>query len=212
MELNDLMLADGDDARKEAEKKTDRSKTNYVKLKDGEQIRGYLLTTRFVMYMNHGDYNKGIKSHTCKDPKHGKDCLSCQNGVKRTKKTIVPFFNIDTKRVEIFDASNKAMKGIYKFTDEYEEESLTTPISLSRSGEDTSTTYTILPVRVKAAEKELFQLPENLPVLDGEFYLGILNPPEDDYIRELLGLTAEAGIEPVGDQGQLDIKDDDLPF
>jgi hypothetical protein len=211
-ELNDLLLAEGDDARKEAEKKNSRKKVNYVKLKDGGQLRGFLLTTDFVMYMRHGDFEKGIKSHTCKDPKTGKNCLSCQHGVKRTKSTLVPFYNVDSQQVEVFDASNKAMKPIYAYKDQYEEDATVTPIALIRSGDDTGTTYSVMPIRVKAAEKELFKVPEEV-VVDADFYLSALNPPDDDYVRKLIGLEAVAdeNIEPLPEV-KTDLKDDDLPF
>lgn len=211
-ELNDLLLAEGDDARKEAEKKNSRKKVNYVKLKDGGQLRGFLLTTDFKMYFRHGDFEKGIKSHTCKDPRTGKNCLSCQHGVKRTKSTLVPFYNVDTQQVEVFDASNKAMKVIYAYVDQYEEESTTTAIALIRSGDDTGTTYSLMPIRVKAAEKALFTVPEEI-VIDAEFYLGALNPPDDEYIRKLIGLetAADENIEPLPEIPN-DISDDDLPF
>jgi hypothetical protein len=209
-ELNGLLLAEGADARKEAEKKNSRKKVNYVKLKDGGQLRGFLLTTDFVMYFRHGDFEKGIKSHTCKDPKNGKACLSCQHGVKRTKSTLVPFFNVDTQQVEVFDASNKAMKPIYAYKDEYEEESTTTAIALIRSGEDTGTTYTLMPIRVKKAEEALFKVPEDVKI-DAEFYLSALNPPDDDYIRKLIGLEAAAD-EPIESLSDSEVKDDDLPF
>lgn len=208
-ELNDLLLAEGDEARKEAEKKNTHKKVNYVKLKDGQQLRGFLLTTDFKMYFRHGDFEKGIKSHTCKDPRTGKNCLSCQHGVKRTKSTLVPFFNVDTQQVEVFDASNKAMKAIYAYKDEYEEEAVTTPIALKRSGDDTTTTYSLMPIRVKKAEEELFKVPVDV-VIDAEFYLGALNPPDDEYIRKLIGLEAveEEAIEII----PTDISDDELPF
>jgi hypothetical protein len=186
-ELNDLLLAEGDSARREAEKKNSRKKVNYVKLKDGEQLRGFLLTTDLKMYFRHGDFEKGIKSHTCKDPRNGAKCLSCQHGVKRTKSTLVPFFNVDTQQVEVFDASNKAVKVIYAYIDQYEEDATSTPIALIRSGSDTGTTYALMPLRVKAAEKELFKVPEDV-VIDAEFYLSALNPPDDEYVRKLLGL------------------------
>jgi hypothetical protein len=189
--LDDLIFAEGDDAKKAIETKP-RQKTNYVKMKDGDQLRGFLLVDKFVMYMNHSDYNNRIKSHVCSGPKHGVDCLSCKHGVKRLKKTIVPFYNIDSKQVEIFDASNGAMKPIYKYVEQYEEEALTTPIVLSRSGNDTGTTYTIMPVRVKAAEKELFVVHEEV-VINREFYENILQAPDEEYVRKLIGLAAEDG-------------------
>jgi hypothetical protein len=204
---NDLFLAEGSDARAEAEKKNSRKKTNYVKLKDGEQLRGFLLTSDLKMYFRHGDYEKGIKSHTCKDPRNGKACLSCQHGVKRTKSTLVPFYNVDSQQVEVFDASNKAVKVIYAYIDQYEEDATTTPIALIRSGADTGTTYALMPLRVKAAEKELFQLPTDV-VIDAEFYLSALNPPDDDYVRKLIGLEAVADENIVA----IDLKEDESVF
>lgn len=211
-DFNDFLLAEGDEARKEAEKKTSRKKVNYVKLKDGGQLRGFLLTTDLKMYFRHGDFEKKIKSHTCKDPRTGKNCLSCQHGVKRAKSTLVPFFNVDTQQIEVFDASNKAVKPIYAYIDQYEEDATVTPIALIRSGDDTGTTYSIMPIRVKAAEKELFKVPEGVAI-DAEFYMGALNPPDDDYIKKLLGLEAasDENIESIPEEG-LNIGEDDLPF
>lgn len=211
MALNDYILAQGVEARKKnEEKRPQRSKTNYVRLKDGESMRGFLLTTDFVCYLAHSDFNKGIKTHTCRDPKHGKDCLSCQHDVKRSKKTIVPFYNIDTKQTEVFDASPTAMKAVYAFVDQYEEESTTTAVSLSRSGSDTSTTYTIMPVRIKAAERDLFVVPEGT-VITEDFILNVLNIPDDEYVRGLLGLpAADAEIKPINESGN--VSDEDLPF
>jgi hypothetical protein len=187
--INDFILSQGDEARRMNEEKPKaRSKVNYVSLKDGESLRGFLLTTDFKMYVAHGDYNKRIKTHTCRDPKHGKDCLSCQHGIKRTKKTIVPFFNADTQQVEIFDASVTAMKAIYCFIDQYEEDSTMTPIVLSRTGNSKSTTYTLMPTRVRAAETLLFELPTNI-VIDDDLYSRVLNVPSDEYVLKLIGLA-----------------------
>lgn len=205
--LNDLILADGEDVRKEGEKKPSRDKTNYVKLKDGQQLRGFLLTDNFVMYMRHGDYEKGIKSHTCRDPRHGVNCISCQHGVKRVKSTIVPFYNVDTQQVEIFDASNKAMKAIFAFCDEYEGEVTTTAVALKRSGASTDTTYALMPVRIKPAEKELFQVPSDI-VIDAEFYMAVLNPPDDEYVKKLIGIADETE-----EQIQtIDLTEDEMKF
>jgi hypothetical protein len=104
------------------------------------------------------------------------------------------------------------MKVIYAYVDQYEEESTETAIALIRSGDDTGTTYSLMPIRVKAAEKELFKVPEDV-VIDGEFYMGALNPPDDEYVRKLIGLEAVAdeNIEPLPEIPN-DISDDDLPF
>jgi hypothetical protein len=101
---------------------------------------------------------------------------------------------------------------IYAYTDQYEEDSTVTAIALIRSGDDTGTTYSLMPIRVKKAEEALFTVPEGV-VIDAEFYMGALNPPDDDYVRKLIGLEAAADekIESIPD-GQTDIKEDDLPF
>jgi hypothetical protein len=189
--LNDFILASGDDTRKVLESKP-MKKTKYVNLKDGESLRGFLLTTDLKLYMAHGDFQRKIKTHTCKNPKNlpHMTCLSCQHGVKRSKKAIVPFWNVDTQQIEVFDASLKALKVVLAFIDGYEEESTVTPIALTRSGSGTDTTYTLMPVRVRPAEKLLFVKPENI-MLDGDFYRRVLNIPDDMYVKQLLGITDE---------------------
>jgi hypothetical protein len=196
-QLNDFLLADGDNTRQEAES-NGRKKTTYVRLKDGESLRGFLLTDSFKMYQAHNDYEKRIKTHTCKNPKNNPElsCLSCTYGVKRTKKAIVPFYNIDTNQVEIFDASKRALKVIYAFVDEYEEEAITTPISLTRSGSDSKTTYSLQAARVKAAEREVFVKPEGI-LLDNEFYMNALNIPDNEYIKKLIGLESDEDAKPM---------------
>jgi hypothetical protein len=187
--VNDVFLAEGDDARKEIEKKS-FVKTKYVKLKDGESIRGFLLDVAPPAYYNHGDYDKGIKSFPCADPKNGKNCLGCQNGIKRTKMLLVPFYNVDTKAIEIFDANAKHGKTIYSFVDQYGDDAVTTPITFKRTGESTSTVYSIMPLPPKAVttEKALFVVPAEL-VIDRAFYAEVLTIPDADYIRGLIGLA-----------------------
>jgi hypothetical protein len=187
--LDELILAVGNEA-KEAIASTVCKKKHYVALKDGQQLRGFLLTTKFVMYISHSDFKQGIKSHVCTDPKHGKSCLSCQYGVRRQKKTIVPFWNVDTKQVEIFDAPNGAMRAIYAYLDEYEDESTTTAIVLMRAGNDTGTRYTLMPIRVKPAEKDLFVIPDNV-VIDRHFYESFLQKPSEEYVRKLIGVEEQ---------------------
>jgi hypothetical protein len=190
--LNDLILGQGDDARKAVEDSNKpKSKTNYIRLKSGESVRGYLLTKDFLAFMQHGDFNRKIHSHVCKDPRSGKDCISCKAAVPRSKVWLVPIYDIDAKSVRIFEAKKKYMAAVYNFVDEYEDEAITTPITLSRTGADAqSTNYSIMPTRVKANEKSLFELPENIEINE-DFYMNILNPPSDEYLSELLGLNNE---------------------
>lgn len=164
----------------------------YLNLKDGESARGFLLTDNFVAYLKHTDFKKGIKSHTCKNPKNlpHVTCLSCEHGVSRQMRTIVPFWNVDTREIQVFDASRTVMKAVYAFMDEYEEDALTTPVVITRSGTAKDTTYSIMPTRVKTAEKLLFSVPDDVKI-DDEFIAYVLNIRDDKDIRKLLGLPEE---------------------
>lgn len=208
--LDDYLFATGDETRNAIESKPrvadKHPRFTYLKLQDGESARGFLLTTNFVLYMKHSDYNnRHIKPHTCKNPKDSPDkvCISCQYGVKRHKRTIVPFYNVDTQAIQVFDATPTAMKGVYQFLDEYEEEALTTPISISRSGSEKDTTYSIIPTRVKPAEKLLFSVPTDVTI-DEEFILGVLNVRDDDFILKLIGLPEGSDETNAGSTDQVD--------
>lgn len=190
-----FFLAQGEDARREAEKKN--VERNFIRLKDGESVRGFLLSKHFPCYYQHGDYERKIHGHTCADPS-GKHCLSCQHGIKKAKKWAVPIFNVDSKRVEVFEASSKSVKAFYSYLDEYEDDALNTPISLKRSGNDQTTTYTVMPVRVKKDEQELFKRPDF--EVGQDFYEAVLAPPDEEYLRKLLGLDGEdEEIQPIED-------------
>jgi hypothetical protein len=123
--------------------------------------------------------------------------------VPKSKKWAVPFYNVDTKRLEIFQASSKSVKAFYSFLDEYEDDALTTPLTIKRSGSDQTTTYTVMPVRVKKDEQALFTRPEDLTV-DQNFYAEVLAPPEEDYLKKLLGLEKEDEIQPIEDNAEGD--------
>ncbi len=198
-----VFLAEGDDARKTINEKP-RVKTKYVKLKDGESIRGFLMATSLVAYYNHGDYERGIKSFVCADPHNGVNCLGCQHGIKRSKMLVVPFYNVDTQSIEIFDAPPKHGKTVYSFIDEYGDDALSTPITFKRTGEKTSTVYSIMPIPPKAVatEKALFVKPET--VIDRDFYVGVLAVPDAEYIRGLIGLAPIGDATPVNAGGDAD--------
>jgi hypothetical protein len=188
--LNDFIIGKGEDARKATENAPQRQKTNYIRLKDGQSVRGYLLTNSFIAFYQHGDFSRKIHSHVCSDPRNGKECLSCKNGVNRSKVWLVPFYDVDAGEVRVFEAKKKYISSIYSFTDQYEEESTTTPVVLSRSGSDAqSTTYTLMPLRVKANEKDLFKVPD--AKVDDEFYMNVLQPPTEEYLEKLLGIGSD---------------------
>jgi hypothetical protein len=117
-------------------------------------------------------------------------CLSCLHGVKRTKKAIVPFYNVDTNEIEIFDASIKALRVVYAFVDEYEEDAIKTPIILTRYGNGKDTAYSLQAAGVRAAERGFFKKPEGI-ILHQEFYMQVLYIPDDEYNKRLIGLESD---------------------
>jgi hypothetical protein len=190
MSLKDLIIGSGETARKAVDSQP-KKKTNYIRLKDGQSVRGFLLTTEIIAFFQHGDFANKIHSHVCTNPRHesGKQCLSCEYNVPRSKVWLVPFYDIDAGEIRVFEAKKKYMNGIYSFIDQYEEESTTTPVVLTRSGSDAqSTTYTLMPLRVKPAEKDLFAVPN--VTIDDSFYGDVLQPLSEEYHKQLLRITS----------------------
>lgn len=203
----DFLLAYGDEARKEALK----GGTEYIKLKDGESVRGFFPTTKYVMILEHNDFEKKINTHMCRDPHHRKDCLSCQHGVKRVKTFVIPFYNVDKKVVQLWKISqdenskkkNKHMTVVERFFEQYEGAVENTPVTLSRSGTKAETSYQIMPIppNQAAKQKDLFVLPDDI-VIDKEFFAFHLTPPDEAFQRKLLKLdNEEESIEPIEGEG-----------
>lgn len=117
MSARDLILAEGDDARKNNEKKTNSVKVRF--LKKDQTFRGRFMSAKFDQFAQHGDYEKKIQSHACLDPKNKKSCVSCKAGVKRTLKTLVFWYDVDAKEIVVRDMSKTAMASVYKVTDKY---------------------------------------------------------------------------------------------
>ena len=221
--INDFVVAEGDEARQINEATQEqRTKANYIRLKDGESVRGYLIaevagaddkfTPNFKSYYQHGDWTRKIHSHACLDPKHGQDCLSCQQGISRTLVTIVPFWDIDAKETRVFEFKKGNMRSVYSFIDLYGEDAANTRIYVKRVGSGKETKYDIIAAPpAKPAEKALWTKPADI-ALDDAFYLGVINPPTDAYLRKLLGMDAANGVnvKAITDDGE--IVGDDLPF
>lgn len=193
---------------------------DYIRIKqDGASVRGYILTTvvekdgkfvsDFKTFKQHGDWDRNIHSHGCADPNTGKACLSCQQKIASSNITIVPIYDVDAKCVRVFEAKKKHMKAIYGFIDLYGEDAPTTAIYLTRNGVGTATTYSVTPTPPNVLKKEaaVWTLPADVKdALTDDFYLGIIAPPGEDYLRKLLGIDA------VEDADIVAISDDDLPF
>lgn len=171
--------------------------------KDGKYV------SDFKAFKQHGDWNRNIHSHGCADPRSGSACISCQQGITASTITIVPFYDIDAKAVRVFEAKKKHMKAVYSFIDLYGEDAPTTGVYLTRTDVGTATAYSVnaAPPNVLKKEAGVWKLPDDaMGALTDEFFLSIIEPPSDEYLRKLLGLQSadDAEITP--------IDDDKLPF
>lgn len=181
---HDLILAEGDESRKLNERKAGR-KVRF--LKSGQSFRGRFITTKFSTFAQHGDFEKRIQSHACLDPKNRKDCVSCAAGVKRTNKTIVPWYDIDTGEIVVRDMSRTAMATIYAAVDQYGED-LTTDTFQVAMGDKGA--VGVMYIKPKKGE-EFPQTPEDV-VIDEDLLTYVMNVKTPDEIRELIGGKADA--------------------
>lgn len=200
-------MASGEEAREINEQSSEqRLKINYIRLKEGEFVRGYLLgdvvvktvdgedktVPQYHMFASHGDWQRRIHNHACSDPRNATNCLSCQQGVARDKLTIVPFWDIDARELRIWTAKKGHMRDLYSFFDLYGEDSTKTPVFIKRVGKGKETKYQVLPAPpTKPAEKKLWEYPSDV-VIDDSVYMSVVQPPKEDYLRKLLGLDAGA--------------------
>lgn len=185
-------IAEGNEAKMQAEAPTvQRVKNNYVKLKAGESIRVVLLDKDFVNYAGHGDYAQKIPSHLCTAPRSGMACKSCDAGVKRSIKYLVPLYDVDKKEIFLWDTSKKHVASVYSIIDTYGEDVYDEVFQLKRTGSGAQdTTYSFIPLPPK--QKAGLGLPEDVkPFVFGsqersDFYSNILRAPSEDYLNKIL--------------------------
>lgn len=210
--VNDLFLNEGDDAKRQAEAPTPTAtKTNYVKLAAGQSIRVILLDPKFANYYGHGDFNLKIPSHVCTAPRANMTCKSCDAGIKRSIKYLVPLYDIDKKEVVLWDTTKKHVAAVYSIIDAYGDDVVNEVFMLKRTGssaQDTSYSFIALPPKQKAS----ITIPEEAkPFVLGsqersDFYTNILRAPSDDYIAKIMAKVSDEEVAPVENQS------DEIPF
>jgi hypothetical protein len=190
--VNDnYILNEGEAAKQQAEEPSSYGKkNNYVNLKAGESIKVILLDMNFPNYAGHGDYNLKIPSHVCTAPRPGMSCKSCDAGIKRSIKYLVPMWDVDKKEVVIFDTSKKHISSVYSIIDTYGEDVKDEVFLLKRTGagaQDTSYNFIPLPPKQKAG----ITLPDDVKVLElgsqerSDFYANILRAPSEEYLAKI---------------------------
>jgi uncharacterized protein YdhG (YjbR/CyaY superfamily) len=190
-ETVNYFVAEGNEAKAQAEAPSvQHVKNNYVRLKAGESIRVILLDASFPNYAGHGDYNLKIPSHVCTAPRAGMECKSCDAGIKRSIKYLVPFYDVDAKQVVLFDTSKKHVASVYNIIDTYAEDVYDEVFLLKRTGASAQdTSYSLIPLPPK--QKVGLSLPDDVKVLEmgsqerSDFYANILRAPSDEYLAKI---------------------------
>lgn len=177
--VRDLIVAEGDDARKLSEEKLNSRKVRF--LKQGQRFRGRFLTTKFISFMQHSDYGKQIPSHACLDPKGKTNCPSCQAGVGRRLKFLVFWYDIDNDQIVVRDVSKSGMAAINAAVDQYGDDLLTDTFDISMGEKGT---ISILYVKPKKGE-EFPPTPADIEIDDNllAYAMGVRT---EDEIRAML--------------------------
>lgn len=199
-----FMLAEGEEAKRQSEQQNNApsKKYNYVKLKAGESMRVMILDPMFPSFYSHGDYTARIPSHVCTAPKAGMSCRSCDAGVKRSLKYLVPLYDVDKKELVLWETGKKHVQTVYALIDTYGEDVTAEVFQLKRSGASAQdTAYSLIPLPPK--QKASVELPDDVEPFEfgsqerSDFYEGILRAPSDEYLTKIL-----AGVSAVPVSGQ----------
>jgi uncharacterized protein YdhG (YjbR/CyaY superfamily) len=185
------IINEGNEAKQQAEEPSNfGKKNNYVRLKAGESIKVILLDMNFPSYAGHGDFAQKIPSHVCTAPRSGMECKSCDAGIKRSIKYLVPLYDVEKKEVVLFDTSKKHVSSVYSIIDTYAEDVYGEVFLLKRTGsgpQDTSYNFIPLPPKQKVG----ISLPDDVKVLEAnsqersDFYSNILRAPSDEYLAKI---------------------------
>lgn len=217
MSLRDLALGIGDDADKAMEGGKGGARVNYFRLKDGETARVVFLGEP-VTFIQHNDFNAGIKSHACIDPKGTNGtCPSCKRGVKKTKKVLLSLWNIESGQLEWAIFNRKEYAAYKQHIDNYGTDELAF-ISVSGKGTDKTTTVGPVPPKIKAKAGHITVVDEaHEQATDEDTILRAMFVLEPEKIERLLNG------QPISDKANAEAKatesakpvgadDDDVPF
>ena len=227
-----VITARGAEAKAGAEKERLDTSKIYLRLKDGDSHKVRILSvTDYVEYNAVQDWDNGIYSQPVgadspllKAHKEGGETF--KNLYARKRYAFV-FASVETGELVAFDASKNQAKNLIGTIEEYAENIGETVFTFKRTGNGTSTTYSLNPkLKMTAEEKKVFDTFEGREV-EMEFFEKILEPNDDKFVVKLLAeidpsivsLFPEISLEDeesatstVSKTEPRDISDDDLPF
>lgn len=205
------ITAKGSQAKENANKKNRPDlKKVLLKLKDGDSHKVRLLSTEdYVEYSSAGDFNLGIYTQAISPDSpllvaHAKGGEKFKGLYKKSRYNFV-FASIETGELVALQVSKNQAKTLIKSIDEYADHISTVAFKVTRSGDDTSTVYTLNPMLgMNDKEKEMFAKFDGQEV-EMEFYEAVLEPKSDDFLAKLL---KEAGFDVETHLPHINISDD----
>lgn len=209
--MSNIFIASGKEVKERAENKGLTPRKNvFIRLADGESVRIAFFPDQeslFKEYYCHTDFMRKIYSHPC----ILENCPSCQANIKRSRKVLIPVYDLDNKDVRIIDASITQFTTIARVMEEYKDEKIA--FKYSRSGTGTNTVYTltpILPNKLSNEDKQkMNELHEIQAKITDEFLLKALNPKTREQMIEML---ENSGVGNNDDDDVEPLNEDELPF
>jgi hypothetical protein len=180
-------------------------KVEFLRLKSGQSARVAFLhdpdddkIIASAEFYAHSDFQAKIYSHPCIAVQE--KCPSCEAGIKRMKRKLIAFLDLEDGKRKVFECSPKQYDGIKTAIADFLEDGSVFELAfkLAKSGTGTSTTVTVTPIlKPTAADKEALKTVEE-PITE-DFFDRALGNPTADYIRQKIAGYTPTPAEPKDD-------------
>lgn len=194
-----IFTARGSEAKESIEKKKVDLKNAYYRMKSGDSAKVRILSDAdYVEYVSHGSFTHKVYTQPCVSV-IGKECPLCtasKSGIEGfdalypKKRYVFVFGDMASGELKALDVSKNQAKALISAIEEYKEELSELAFTLKKTGESTSTTYTLSPIiRMKGDDQLQFDGLADQEVTD-EYLEGILEPRTIEF---QVGVLKEAG-------------------
>lgn len=175
----------GAEAKESIEKKNVDLKNAYYRMKSGDSAKVRILSAQdFVEYLSHGSFAHKVYTQSCVSVL-GQECPMCvasKSGIEGfdalypKKRYVFVFGDMASGELKALDVSKNQAKALISAIEEYKDDLHELAFTLKKTGESTSTTYSLNPIiRMKDDEPAQFEGLADLEVTD-EYLESILQP------------------------------------
>lgn len=194
-----IFTARGSEAKESINKKNVDLKNVYYRMKTGDSAKVRILSVNdYVEYVSHGSFAHKVYTQPCVSV-IGQECALCtasKSGIEGydalypKKRYVFVFGDLATGELKALDVSKNQAKTLISAIEEYKEELSELAFTLKKTGESTSTTYSLNPIiRMKGDEPAQFEALADAEVTD-EYLNTILQPRTIEF---QVGVLKEAG-------------------